>query len=38
VARLGSPRELARGDAVSLEVDPDGLHLFAADGRALGAA
>ena len=38
VARLASVRELARGDAVSLEVDPDGLHLFAADGRALGAA
>ncbi len=38
VARLAHPCEIAPGDAVSLEVDPEGLHLFAADGRALGVA
>jgi ABC-type sugar transport system ATPase subunit len=36
VARLAHPCALARGDSVSLELDPEGVHLFAADGRALG--
>jgi len=35
VARLAHPCELACGDSVALELDPNGLHLFGADGRAL---
>jgi ABC-type sugar transport system ATPase subunit len=35
VARLAHPCELVRGDSVALDLDPDGLHLFGADGRAL---
>jgi ABC-type sugar transport system ATPase subunit len=38
VARLARAGELARGDPVSLEVEPGGVHLFGADGRALAAA
>jgi ABC-type sugar transport system ATPase subunit len=37
VARLPQAGALARGDAVALEVDPAGLHLFGGDGRALRA-
>jgi len=36
VARLARACALERGDAVSIELDPEELHLFAADGRALG--
>ncbi len=34
VARLARPGALARGDAVALDFDPDGVHLFGADGAA----
>jgi multiple sugar transport system ATP-binding protein len=36
VARFARAGDLARGAAVALEVDPEGLHLFGSDGEALG--
>jgi ABC-type sugar transport system ATPase subunit len=38
VARFAEAPALARGDPVSLDLDAHGLHLFGADGRAIGAA
>jgi len=37
VARLPGLRQLERGSAIVLAVDPGALHLFASDGRALTA-
>lgn len=37
VARLADGGAIARGEAVGVEIDPEALHLFGADGRALVA-